>query len=115
MELYAKIEKGPADPTVGVIAPAWYNNVGRFFGALRKTYGRCLGYHFAVDHEGRSAIAGWRFARKVEGVELVTTVKLLTPCAITDPDAVTLNRMKAPYKPFVLRNSARFVLKSRAA
>lgn len=99
MELYAGI-MGDSEhsPPIGLIKAAWCNNVGRYFSALQKTYGPCVSHHKETVH-GESVITGWVFG---DASGHRCTVRLFTPCPITDPDAVMFNGTRFPFKNFVL-------------
>jgi hypothetical protein len=125
MELYARIERSDDAPEPEKIGRAWCNNAGRFFDALLKTYGRCLGYHTEKDRQGRMVVTGWRFEKRVRdnpdfrmGSEysvITTTVRLFMACPPHDPAAVTLNGAKVPFKPFILRTSRHYAPRGRRA
>lgn len=120
MKLYAKITRSDDSPGTCVVQKAWTNNASRFFHALTRVYGQYQGPYVECDRHGGFIVTGWRFERRIaRGLgmgQLVTTVRLLTPCPVDHPDAVTLDRMKVPYQPFILRKALpRFVSEKRAA
>jgi hypothetical protein len=101
MELYAGVMGGrQGHPPVGFIKAAWCNNVGRYFNALVKTYGPCVEYHTEATSDGESVVTGWVFEND-RGKRC--TVRLFTPCPITDPEAVSFGGHRYPFKNFVLK------------